>query len=81
LLKPLISIREELRRRVKEVQARFETFFTQRITNAGAESMNSKIQKIQVLARGFRNRERFRMAIYLHLGRLDLYPAPLAAHA
>jgi hypothetical protein len=26
--------------------------------------MNSKIQKIKVLARGFRNRERFRMAIY-----------------
>lgn len=49
-------------------QARFETFFTQRITNAGAESMNSKIQKIKV-------------AIYLHLGGLDLYPAPLAAHA
>jgi transposase len=56
------------------------TFFTQRITNAGAESMNSKIQKIKVLARGFRNRERFRMAIYFHLGGLDLYPTPLAAH-
>jgi hypothetical protein len=37
--------------------------------------MNSKIQKIKVLARGFRNRERFRMAIYFHLGGLDLYPA------
>jgi transposase len=54
-----------------------KTFFTHRITNAGAESMNSKIQKIKVLARGFRNRERFRMAIYFHLGGLDLYPAPL----
>jgi transposase len=28
------------------------TFFTHRITNAGAESMHSKIQKITVLARG-----------------------------
>ncbi len=55
------------------------TFFTHRITNAGAESMNSKIQKIKILARGFRNRERFRMAIYFHLGGLDLYPTPLAA--
>ncbi len=54
------------------------TFFTHRITNAGAESMNSKIQKIKVLARGFRNRERFRLAIYFHLGGLDLYPTPLA---
>jgi transposase len=54
-----------------------KTFFTHRITNAGAESMNSKIQKIKVLARGFRNRERFKMAIYFHLGGLDLYPAPL----
>jgi transposase len=28
-------------------------------------------------ARGFRNRERFRNAIYFHLGGLDLYPAGL----
>ena len=47
-----------------------------RVSNAGAESMNSRIQKIKDLARGFRNRERFRMAIYFHLGGLDLYPAP-----
>ena len=26
-------------------------------------------------ARGFRNRKRFRNAIYFHLGGLDLYPA------
>jgi transposase len=39
--------------------------------------MNSKIQKIKIHARGFRNRARFRMAIYFHLGGLDLYPVPL----
>ena len=53
-----------------------QTLFTHRMTNAGAESMNSKIPKIKVLARGFRTRDRFRMAIYFHLGGLDLYPVP-----
>jgi len=43
-------------------------------TNAGAESINSKIQKLKSRACGFRNRERFRMAIYFHLGGLDMYP-------
>ena len=43
-------------------------------TNAGAESINAKIQKVKAMACGFRNRDRFRMAIYFHLGGLDLYP-------
>jgi transposase len=66
-------------RMLKSHWPNIKTFFTHRITNAGAESMNSKIQKIKVLARGFRNRDRFKMAIYFHLGGLDLYPTPLAA--
>ena len=32
------------------------------------------IQSVKHRARGFRNRERFRAAIYFHLGGLDLYP-------
>jgi transposase len=44
------------------------------VTNAGAESHNAKIQWIKKQACGFRNRERFRNAIYFHLGGLDLYP-------
>jgi transposase len=44
------------------------------VTNAGAESQNAKIQWIKKQACGFRNRERFRNAIYFHLGGLDLYP-------
>lgn len=33
-------------------------------------------------ASGYRNRERFRHAIYFHLGRLDLYPECLSiAHS
>ena len=44
-------------------------------TNAAAESVNAKIQRIKRRACGFRNRERFRNAIYFHLGGLDLRPA------
>ena len=53
------------------------------ITNARAESINAKIQWLKYTARGFRNRERLRNAIYFHLGGLDLYPAGIsgAAHA
>lgn len=43
-------------------------------TNAGSESINSRIQKVKRMANGFRNRERFRNAIYFHLGGLDLHP-------
>lgn len=46
-------------------------------TNARSESVNAKIQWIKYTARGFRSRERFRDAIYFHLGGLDLYPATL----
>lgn len=35
------------------------------------------IQKLKYNARGYRNRERFRNAIYFHLGGLDLYPDSL----
>jgi transposase len=76
-LAPIKHLARMLRRHWPNIQ----TFFTHRVTNAGAESMNSKIQKIKILARGFRNRQRFRMAIFFHLGGLDLYPTPLAARA
>ena len=45
------------------------------VTNAKAESINAKIQRVKRMACGFRNRERFRNAIYFHLGGLDLLPA------
>lgn len=45
------------------------------IHNGHAESMNSRIQRIKRRACGFRSRERFRNAIYFHLGGLELYPA------
>ena len=49
-------------------------------TNAMAEAINGRIQKVKSAACGFRNRERFRNAIYFHLGGLDLYPRPSGAH-
>lgn len=46
-----------------------------RVSNAKAEGTNSAIQWIKYRARGFRNRDRFRAAIYFHCGGLDLYPS------
>ncbi len=45
-----------------------------RANNGLAESVNSRIKMVKVRSRGFRNKERFRNAIYFHLGGLDLYP-------
>ncbi len=47
------------------------------VTNARSESINSRIQWVKYTARGFRNRERFRSAIYFHLGGLDMTPETL----
>ena len=44
-------------------------------TNAGAESINSKVQALKRRANGYRNRARFRDAILFHCGGLELYPA------
>jgi len=49
-----------------------------KVNNGHAESINSKIQKIKRQSCGFRNRERFRNAIYFHLGDLSLYPERIA---
>lgn len=44
------------------------------VHNGHAESVNSKIQRLKARACGFRNRERFRNAIYFHCGGLNLVP-------
>ena len=46
-------------------------------SNGPAESMNARIQRVKRQACGFRNRDRFRNAIYFHCGGLDLYPETL----
>jgi transposase len=40
--------------------------------NGGAESIHSRIKMIKVRSRDFRNKARFRNAIYFHLGGLSL---------
>ncbi len=50
------------------------TYLTHRITNAVTEGLNAKIQWIKYSARGYRDREAFKMAIYFHCGGLDLEP-------
>lgn len=46
----------------------------QGVSNAKAEGTNAIVQRIKAAAHGFRNRERFRNAIYFHCGNLSLYP-------
>src|SRR5437870_13415405 len=64
----------EKARMLKTHLANILTYLRHRITNATAEGLNSKIQCIRYTARGFRNRENFKTAIYFHCGGLDLYP-------
>ena len=74
---------EPIRRVAKMIRDHWEGVInaaTSNITNARAESVNAKIQWIKQQACGYRNRERFRSAIYFHLGGLDLYPDALSAH-
>jgi transposase len=69
-LQPVIDAATTLKRH----QAGLLSYFAHRITNATAESLNSRIQAIRVSARGYRNRENFKTAIYFHCGGLQLYP-------
>jgi transposase len=62
---------------LKRHWANIRTYFAHRITNAGSESMNARIQSVKRRACGFRNRVRFKVAIYFHCGGLELYPATL----
>jgi len=50
------------------------TYLRHGITNAGLEAINATIQWVKKTARGFRNPENFKTAIYFHRGGLDLYP-------
>jgi transposase len=69
-LKPMIEAARTLKRHLPGLLA----YCRHRITNAVAEGMNSKIQLIKANARGFRNFEKYRVAILFHCGALSLYP-------
>ena len=49
-----------------------------KVNNAQAEGINSVIQWMKSGARGYRNWERYRNAIYFHLGGLELYPSGIS---
>jgi transposase len=69
-LQPMIEVARMLKRRFENII----TYLRHRITNAGSESINAKIQWVKYTARGFRNRRNFVHAIYFHCGGLDLAP-------
>jgi len=69
---------EPMKRVARMVKRHWDGIITavvRKVTNASAEGINSVIQRLKSTACGFRNRERFKNAIYFHLGGLDLYPA------
>jgi transposase len=69
-LQPIIDPAKTLKRHESGLLA----YFPHRITSATAPGLNSRIQAIRVSARGHRNREHFKTAIFFHLGGLELYP-------
>ncbi|ECH9979757.1 ISL3 family transposase [Salmonella enterica subsp. enterica serovar Heidelberg] len=42
------------------------------VSNGNAEALNSKIMLLRIKARGYRNRERFKVAVMFHYGRLNM---------
>ncbi len=43
-----------------------------RVSNGNAESLNSKIRLLRSKSRGYRNKERFKVAVMFHYGRLNM---------
>lgn len=70
-LKPVIRVARMIRERLHNVL----TYCEHAITNAVSEGINSKIQTIQKMACGFRNRDNFKTAVFFHCGGLQLYPS------
>lgn len=75
-LEPIKKVARMIKRRLEGIV----NAMVHRVSNAGAESINGRIQELKRQVRGFRNRERFRNAIYFRLGALDLYPSPVPNH-
>ena len=69
-LRPMAEVATLIRRHFPNVL----TYLRHGITNAGLEAVNATIQWVKKTARGFRNVEHFKTAIYFHCGGLDLHP-------
>jgi len=71
-LEPMKKVARMIKSRLTQVVS----YCQHRITNAVAEGLNSKIMSIKRRARGFRNPENFKIAIFFYCGGLDLRPYP-----
>jgi transposase len=69
-LRPMAAVAKLIQRHRPNVL----TYLRHRLTNASLEAVNATIQWVKKTARGFRNVEHFKTAIYFHCGGLDLYP-------
>lgn len=70
-LEPMKKVARMMKRRLLNII----TYLRHRITNAGSESINAKLQWVKYTARGYRNKQNFIDAIYFHCGGLDMSPA------
>jgi transposase len=71
-LEPVIKVARMMKAHLENII----TYLKHRITNATSESINAKIQWVKYTARGFRNVQNLKTAIYFHCGGLDLAPSP-----
>ena len=69
-LEPIIHVAKMMKQHLDGILA----YLRNRRTNAITEGLNSIIQEIKYRARGYRNRDSFRMAILFHCGRLNMDP-------
>ncbi|MDQ7054403.1 MAG: ISL3 family transposase, partial [candidate division KSB1 bacterium] len=69
-IKPIQKVANMFKKHIQGIL----NYLKHRITNALLESINSIIQQIKNIARGYKSFENFRIAVLFHLGKLNLYP-------
>lgn len=69
-IKPVVRTARSMKTHLNEIL----NYFQHRVTNAGAEGLNSLIASLQYTARGFRKFENLRVAVLFYHGGLTLSP-------
>jgi transposase len=69
---PMKRVKQMIKNHLNDVL----TYFQHRITNAFSEGINSKIQSIKSMARGFRGFKNYRIRILFFCGKLDMAISP-----
>ena len=67
---PMNAVARSIRKRLRSDVS----YCTHRITNSIAAGMNSRVMSIERRVGGFRNRQKFKTAIFFYCGGLSLYP-------